>query len=132
MTVGCLGDIPFEVSDDTILLLSNFKWQGKANYTTHKRVGGNALVEFTGLDADQISFKLTLSAALGVTPMDVLVKLWEYERGHKQLPLVLGGKIYGKYRWVIQSHNVVGKVLDGAGRIHSAEVTVQLLEYLLE
>ncbi len=130
MIVGCLGDIVFQVSDKTIETIDNFKWSGSARYSTHQRHGTNALTEFTGVDPDKISFDITLSAYLGVNPQMELYKIWNAERSGAALPLVLGDKAYGKYRWNILSHSTVGKYFDSAGVLTHIVVSVSLQEYL--
>ena len=53
--IGALGKLSFKVSEAQVRTFSNFQWSGAVRYGTHQRHGGNALTEFTGLDADQIS-----------------------------------------------------------------------------
>lgn len=128
--IGCLGDIAFEVSSNVVKTFNNFKWSGAARYSTHQRHGGNALTEFVALDPDKISFDITLSAYLGVNPMSEINKIWDYERKGTTLPLVIGSKSYGKYRWTISSHEVKAKYYDKSGNVTSATVSVNLQEYL--
>ena len=130
MIVGALGDIVFKVSDETIETISKFKWGGSAKYATHQRHGTNALTEFVGIDPDKISFNIILSAYLGVNPQTELNKIWNAERNGTPLPLVLGEKGYGKYRWNIVNHSVSGQYFDSAGNLTQAEVSLSLQEYL--
>lgn len=129
MQIGCLGDIAFQVSADAVRTISDMTWSGSANYVTHSRHLTDALVEFTGLAPDAISFDVTLSAYLGVSPMADVVKIWDYERSGRALPLVLGSKAYGKYRWVIKSHKIKMQTFDGHGNLTSATVSLSLTEY---
>ena len=129
MQIGCLGDIAFQVSADTVRTISAMTWSGSANYSTHSRHLTDALVEFTGLAPDAISFDVTLSAYWGVSPMADIVKIWDYERSGRALPLVLGSKAYGKYRWVINSHKIQMQTFDGHGNLTSATVSLSLTEY---
>ena len=128
--VGCLGDIVFTVSDRTIKTIDNVTWSGSARYATHQRHGTHALTEFTGLDPDKMSFDIVLSAYLGVDPITEVVKLWNYERSGIAVPLVIGNKGYGKYRWSVLDHKMKMKTYDGRGNVTSATVTVNLQEYL--
>lgn len=130
MQIGYLGDILFVVSADKVETPGNLQWSGSARYTEHQRHLNNALTEFTGVDADKMSFDLTLSAELGVDVMAELVKLWDYERNATTLPLVIGVKPYGKYRWTVKSHKIAMRYFDAAGNLASAVVSVSLLEYL--
>ena len=129
MQIGCLGDIAFQVSADTVRTISAMTWSGSANYSTHSRHLTDALVEFTGLAPDAISFDVILSAYWGVSPMADIVKIWDYERSARALPLVLGSKAYGKYRWVINSHKIKMQTFDGHGNLTSATVSLSLTEY---
>lgn len=130
MQIGCLGDIAFKVSSDMVRTISNVTWSGGANYNTHSRHLNDALTEFTGLSPDEMTFDIVLSAFLGVNPMSDLSKIWEYERKGKALPLVIGSKAYGKYRWVIKSHKIKMQTFSGSGDLMSATVSVSLLEYI--
>ena len=97
--VGCLGDILFQVSDQTITAINNVKWSGSARYSTHQRHNGNALTEFTGVEPDRMSFEIILPEERGKGARTELKKIWEYKRSGEALPLTLGTRPYGKYRW---------------------------------
>lgn len=128
--IGCLGDIVFEVSSSTVETIDNVQWSGTARYATHQRHLSNALTEFTGLDPDKMTFDIILSAHLGVDPMAEVVKLWGYERSGKAVPLVIGNKGYGKYRWSVLSHTMKMQTFDRNGDVATATVSVSLQEYL--
>jgi hypothetical protein len=128
--VGCLGDIVFSVSSEKIETIQNTQWSGSARIQEHQRHLDNSLTEFTGVNADTFSFNIVLSAYLGVNPMKELEKIWDYERKGTALPLVLGEKIYGKYRWLIKSHNASMQNFDGNGNLISCNVSLSLIEYL--
>ena len=128
MQIGCLGDIAFKVSSDVVRTISSVTWSGSANYNTHSRHLTDALTEFTGLAPDEMTFDIVLSVFLGVDPMNDLVKLWEYERKGQALPLVIGSKAYGKYRWVIKSHKINMQTFSGSGDLLEATVSVSLLD----
>ena len=133
--IGYLGKsaddgIQFVVSRETFRTPKNMIWSGSARYATHERHVTHALTEFTGLDPDKITFSMFLSQALGVDVMGELVKLWNYERKGESVYLVLGEKCYGKCKWNVVSHKVQAKDYDKYGNLESAEVSVELQEYL--
>ena len=130
MQVGCLGKIPFKVSDEAVQTLTNFQWSGSAAIATHNRHLTDSLTEATGTDPDKISFDIRLSSFLGVNIWDALLKLWEYERKYVVLPLVIGDKAYGKYRWLLQSHTVKGRYFDRDGNMIDCDVSIKLIEYM--
>lgn len=130
MIIGYLGDIMFRVSSDVVETFKNAQWSGSVQYSKHKRHARNVLTEFTGIDADEFSLDITLASTMGVDVMGELVKIWDYEREGEILPLVIGDKIYGKYRWNISSHKIKMRYYDGAGNLSAADVSVKLLEYM--
>lgn len=131
MQIGMLGDIIFEVSDDKVLTPSNgASWSGSARYSEHKRHGTHAKTEYTGMDTDKFSMTIIVSAYLGVNPQEIIGKIWTYERNGVTLPLVIGRKAYGKYRWTIKDHKTVQKTYDNEGDLTSCSVAINLIEYL--
>ena len=128
--IGKLGDIVFEVSDEVVLTVSNMSWSGSSRYAVHERHMYDAMSEQTGSDADQISLDIVLSQNMGVNPQEELTKLWRYMRSGKTLPLAIGSKGYGKYRWTITRLDIKLQNFDGSGNVMRAVVTVSLQEYL--
>nr|DAX45723.1 MAG TPA: hypothetical protein [Caudoviricetes sp.] len=100
-----------------------------ARYTTHQRAGGKALAEFTGTDADTITFDIELSAYLGVAPSKQREILKGYVDNHTTLPFVLGNEVFGSYRWVIKSVKFKTKHTDAFGVPTWITASVTLLEY---
>ena len=130
MEIGKLGDIVFEASDEAVQTLNNMAWSGSVNYTTHKRHLTHAKTEYTGMNPDQITFDMTLSAYLGVNPQTAINKIWKYERDGELLPLAVGHKGYGKYRWTITKHSIKLKYFDAEGDMTHAVVSISLQEYV--
>jgi len=128
--IGCLGDILFEVNSDKIQTPDNIQWSGSARYSEHRRHLINALTEFTGIDTDKFSLRIVLSKENNVDVLAELGKIWIYERKGTPLSLVFGDKGYGKYKWTINKHRATMKYFDGKGNLTTAEVSLNLLEYL--
>ena len=128
--IGALGKLSFKVSEAQVRTFRNFQWSGAARYGTHQRHGGNALTEFTGLDADQISLDLTFNAQLGTSPISEIWQLWNWQRKGTTLPLTIGSHAYGRYRWTIVSLAIKAEYWDKYGEIYHSVVTVKLQEYL--
>lgn len=128
--IGCLGDIAFTVSSSVVRTLDNFQWSGSARYAAHQRHLGRGLLEFTGVDPDKISFDMTLSVQLGASPVRELSKIAKYESKGRTLPLTIGSKAYGTYRWVITGHSVKAKTFDRRGNLSVVVVSVNLQEYV--
>lgn len=130
MQIGALGDIVFQVSSEAVETINKMVWSGAAKYAKHDRHLTNALTEFTGLEPDTISFEIELSAYLGVDPYPELVKIWDYERSGKALTLVVGDKTLGKYRWILEKHQIKMQTFGKGGKLMAATVSLNLLEYV--
>lgn len=129
MKVGCLGAIPFEVSEKRIQTIQKATWGGSVNITEHKRHLSDACTEFVGGNADTMELEIHLSAWLGVNPLKTIQQIFEHERKGTAVPLVIGERSYGKYRWLIQSHSAKLEKFDNRGNPLSATVTLKLIEY---
>lgn len=131
MTVGCLGDVEFSVSSELVKTFENLKWSGAAKIASHERHLNGALSEFTGSEAEKVSFDFVLSEYMGVANVQQEIdKLRLYMENGRVLPLVVGTKSYGRYRWLISSMETGKCVFDGRGRLMAADVSISLVEYL--
>lgn len=127
--IGALGDIVFSVSRETVKTFSDMKWDSSAKYATHERHLKDVLLEFTGTDADTISFSVYFSAFLGVNPIQEIAKLLDAERNGKVMRLVIGTKAYGKNKWVIEKTSKDLDRFDSNGNLLVAKVAISLKAY---
>ncbi|MDE6727914.1 MAG: phage tail protein [Oscillospiraceae bacterium] len=130
MTVGSLGGIVFTVSDSKIMTMNNVKTSGSASYGKHQRHGGDTLLEFVSNDASSFTFNMTLAAQLGVNVASEIDKLESAKRKGTLLKLVIGKKVIGRYRWVIQKYTASYSAYDRDGYPIIADVSITLSEYL--
>lgn len=127
--IGTLGDIVFSVSRESVKTFEGMKWDSSAKYATHERHLKNTLLEFTGTDAESISFNVYFSVFLGVNPMQEIKKLLEAERSGKIMRLVIGSKAYGRNKWVIEKLSKDLDRFDSKGNLLVAKVSISLKEY---
>lgn len=127
--IGSLGDIYFTVSQDMVQTISNMTWSSGASFGEHAKHLGETLVEFTGNEAETISFDVFLSAYLGVNPMAQITQLLQYKREGRTLPLYIGTKGYGKYRWVIDKLDFDMRQYDNEGNLLIAKAAITLKSY---
>ena len=133
--VGYLGKsasegVIFEVSEQTVRTLKNWKWSGSVRYAVHNRHNYHALTEYTGMDPDKITFDITLLADLGVSPMAEADKIGRIMRSGRAVPLTIGTARYGRYRWNITKYTLKSKAFDRSGNLQMAVLSVSLQEYL--
>lgn len=129
MTIGCLGSIPFEVSSKEIKTIRDASWSGSASIQTHQRHLDNALQEFVGVDPDSFTFNIRISKYLGSDPIADVATIFEYERTGTAVPLVIGTKGYGKYRWLVKKHKTTLEHYDIAGDVVGVDLSITLTEY---
>lgn len=127
--IGTLGDIVFKVSRKQVKTFDDMKWESSAKYATHDRHLKDVLLEYTGTDADSISFTVYFSAFLGVNPMREITKLLDAERKGQIMRLVIGSKAYGKNKWVIEKTSKSLERFDHKGNLLIAKVSVSLKAY---
>lgn len=128
-TIGTLGDIVFSVSKSQVKTFDGMKWDSSAQYATHNRHLKDVLLEYTGTDADKISFSMFFSVFLGVDPMTEITKLLTAERSGKIMRLVIGSKAYGKNKWVIDKTSKELERFDNKGNLLIAKVSISLIAY---
>lgn len=127
--VGTLGDVVFSVSRSKVKTFDGLKWASSAKYATHDRHLKDVLLEYTGTEADTISFTMFFSVFLGVDPMGEITKLLNAERSGKVMRLVIGSKAYGKNKWVITQTSKDLDKFDKRGNLLAAKVSVSLKAY---
>lgn len=128
-TIGTFGDIVFSVSKRQVNTFDGMKWDSSAQYASHNRHLKDVLLEFTGTDADKITFEMYFSVFLGVDPMAEIVKLLNTERNGRAERLIIGKKAYGKNKWVITSTSKALERFDNRGNLIIAKVNVSLMAY---
>ena len=102
MITGMLGDVTFEVSNETYRTIKNLSRSNKASFATHKLVAKKGIIEFTGVDPEVITFEALFSAWFGENPEIWRKKLTNMMEKGKSVIFVLGTWPL-RNRWVIES-----------------------------
>lgn len=128
-TIGTFASVTFSVSDKTVKTFNNMKWQVSGKYAEHDRHLKRDLLEFLGPELETISFEMRLSVFLGVTPLTEIIKLRSIIQTGKTDRLVIGGKVYGSYKWAMTEMSVNLERFDNKGNLLVAMVDVTMKEY---
>lgn len=128
-TIGTFAGVTFSVSDETVKTFNNMKWQVSGKYAEHDRHLKRDLLEFLGPELETISFEMRLSVFLGVTPLTEIIKLRSIIQTGKTDRLVIGGKVYGSYKWAMTEMSVNLERFDNKGNLLVAMVDVTMKEY---
>lgn len=127
--IGTFGGLSFVVSSNKVSTFDDLKWDTSAAYATHDRHLQPDLLEFLGPDPEQITLKMKFSVFLGVNPLKSVNDLRRMVREGTAERLVIGGRVYGDYKWAITKVSSAMKTFDNRGNCWAAEVTVTLKEY---
>lgn len=127
--IGTFGGLSFAVSSNKVSTFDDLKWDTSAAYATHDRHLQPDLLEFLGPDPEQITLKMKFSVFLGVNPLKSVNDLRRMVREGTAERLVIGGRVYGDYKWAITKVSSAMKTFDNRGNCWAAEVTVTLKEY---
>ena len=130
MAIGALGNITFSASSRQINTFDNMQWSNSARYASLDRHLRPTLLEFLGTNAGEITFDMRFSAYEGINPDAEIKKLLTAERAGEAMRLVIGRRVYGRFRWVITGTNKGLEYFDGNGNLLVASVSVTLKEYL--
>lgn len=129
MIVGYLGGTPFVTSKQYLYTFDDYNRSSSTRYTKHEIIGKKPVLEYLGPDIEEIGFKIKLRADHGLSPEKELEKLRKYRDQGRVMPLILGGNVVGKTRWVIESISEAVNFWSRSGQIISCDVDIKLKEY---
>lgn len=131
-TLGTFGDVVFSVGMNgeqiQALTFDGFTRSGKANYATHNIHGKKPLLEFTGLDADSVSFSVRLDVALGVEPIAQIKRFKQIKDEGIVGTLIIGGYVFGDF--VLDDLKETWRQINGNGILTVAILDLKLTEYI--
>ena len=126
--IGAYGGLVFEVSSEKVRTLRDLKRQSRARYATHDLIGQKSILEFLGLEPDEVSFTVQLNADLGISVSAELWSLLDLLRDGEPQYLVLGGHVYGQGRWALTEMSYTVDYADHTGAPIFATVDMKLKE----
>lgn len=128
--IGTLGSkIVFEVSEDKVLTFTGLSREVAGRWAEHEVNGSKPKPEYLG-PANQIaSLTISLSAALGVRPRDVLDAVADMVEAGTAEYLVIGMKPVGKNPFRLTGASETWDKVYSRGELAKATVTIKLEEY---
>ena len=133
--IGAIGSkaiddvIVFEVSDKRILTFDGFKRSNKITFAKNNVLMQKPISEYVGQELDTISFTVSFRAQLGTDPRDEVNKLIYLHRDGTVVTLMLWGKAFGTYRWIITSLDMDWTLINKIGYCCAIECSITLEEY---
>jgi len=127
--IGCFGDLVFSVSENTVKTFDKLTWKTSAKYATHDRHIKADVLEYLGPEPGGIDFQMAFSVFHGSNPLNEIKKLNQMVNDGITERLVIGGRVYGSYKWVITSVSSTLKRYDNTGNCWAAVAKVTMKEY---
>lgn len=127
--IGSFGNLVFSVSENTVRTFDKLSWKVSAKYATHDRHIKRDVLEFLGPEPESIDFTMAFSVFHGTNPLHEIKKLNKMVNKGITARLVLGGKKYGSYKWVITSVSSTLEKFDNKGNCWAATAKVTMKEY---
>lgn len=131
-TVGSLGSVKFNVSSNRVFTFDGYKRSGAAKVAEHEVIAGKTNLEFTGLDAQQISFDVQLLAHMGISPERQYDKLCKMRDSGEVVNFMLGSKPVSQNKWLVVSVDQQVDHWKSRGKISVATVSLTLREYVVD
>lgn len=128
--IGFYGDIVFETSDKRILNFSGFQRSASSRWANHEVIEGKPVSEYIGPNLDSISFTVHLRGNHGVKVRDEMDQWLVKCREGTVDTLVIGNKALGMNKWKVLSISQAWNVILNRGELISADVEVELEEYI--
>ena len=123
------GSLTFSVSENTVRTFDQISWETSAKYATHDRHIKRDVLEFLGPEPGDISFTMAFSVFHGTNPLKEVKKLNKMVNKGITGRLVLGGRVYGSYKWAITGVQSTMKRFDNKGNCWAATAQVTMKEY---
>lgn len=127
--IGSFAGVSFEVSTKKVSTFDDLSRGGSARWSAHDIATKKPMPEFLGPGLETLSLKIRFSAFLGVNPESELNKLISFRDQGKYSKFVIGTKAISSGYWYIDSLTVDYRLIDGKGRIHAIDVSLNLTEY---
>jgi hypothetical protein len=134
MAVCKFSDLVFGVFDAKGALYAfkpfkDFSWSASAAYAQHDRPGRYPLLEFAKREPGKISFTAQLYEDLHVSVKENRDRIMRLLRRGEAHFLVIGGHVYGTYKWVLTGAAFGSAIFTPLGDMRGVEVKLSFLEY---
>lgn len=127
--IGTFGSLAFSVSSKTVKTFDKISLKASAKYATHDRHIKRDLLEYLGPEPKTVDFQMAFSVFHGTNPLREVEKLNKMCETGVAERLVIGGKKYGSYKWVITSVSSELTRYDNKGNAWAAVAKVTMKEY---
>ena len=127
--IGSFDEVVFECSRFRVRTLKDYRRTSKVRYARHDLLNQTQALEYTGREAETITFGMTFNSRYGVTPTEEVDKLRALCFKGRHAPLILGGVVIGEHDWIIEEVSETVEHRNAQGRVLVAEVEVTLAEW---
>lgn len=128
--IGSFGDVVFQVSDGNIMTFQNLQLSSEGRWASQEVISGKPRAQYLGPGTGKVSFEISVSAAFGVKPRDMIDRLTRKVENGEVNALIIGGRPISGNPFYIKSISATwGEVFNG-GELYSAKMSLSLEEYV--
>nr|DAF27397.1 MAG TPA: hypothetical protein [Caudoviricetes sp.] len=128
--IGSWGkDIVFKVSSREVLTFQKFSRTISARWATHNGISGKPTREFQGIDLEQITLNIKLSALMGINVVKTISNLEKALKLAKANYLIIGGKRVTNYKYNLTKISESRDIIYKNGLVIEANLTLTFTEY---
>ncbi|MFO7153932.1 MAG: phage tail protein [Caldicoprobacter oshimai] len=130
MPIAVFGPKAFEVTQDKIYTFDGLQYTSSLNTEKQDAAGKKPSTYNKGPALDTFSITIMLDAALGVNPRREIEEWIAIKDAGVAYPFVLGNRPWGSNKWLLVEVQVIAQVIDNAGNILKAEISLKFDEYV--
>lgn len=130
MPIAVFGTKVFEVTQSKIYTFDEFQYSSNLNTEKQDATGKKPSTYNKGPGLDSFSITIMLDASLGVNPRREIDEWVAIKDAGIAYPFILGNRPWGQNKWLLVEVQVIAQVIDNAGNILKAEVSLKFDEYV--
>jgi len=127
--IGTIGDVVFEVSDETVRTFDEYVQTTAGRWHIHEPIHASPRPEFLGPAQGEIEFTVRLTDELGVDPREEKEKIEAIVREGSHAPFMLALKPVSDGDWYIESCETTYIWVDNKGKVSCSEMVITVKEY---
>lgn len=124
------GRFAFETGYDRMLPISDAKRSLGLEKEDQDQESGKPATLIKGSKLEEFSFKVKLLRVFDPRPESAISQLETVINKKKPEKLVLGGRVVGKYKWLLVKMEIDYQLLNGDGRILEAGISLSFEEFV--
>lgn len=130
MPIAVFGQKVFQITQNKIYTFDDLQYGSSLDTEKQDATGKKPSTYNKGPGLNSLSIKILLDASLGINPRKEIEEWEEIKDAGIAYPFILGSRPLGKYKWLLVDVQATIQIIDNAGNILKAEVSLKFDEYV--